>query len=548
MIKVFLVEDEVVIRNGIRNNIPWEKEGFQFVGEASDGELAYPMIKKEKPDLLITDIKMPFMDGLELSRIVKKELPQIKIIILSGYNEFDYAKTAIDIGVTEFLLKPVSSVRLLETMKKVGRIISEEQEQSRLVERYQKETEANLQLEKFKLWNSLIYNQLSTAELLENGQKLGLDFAASVYLVLLFKVMQEETPPLESPSNPSTDLVEISERIMELSACWPHVLTFDRNPEGWVFVIKDASDELAETALAECTRELVRLVSEYPRINYFGGIGSMVHRLSDIRSSYQTASKAFSGRFFTETNQILSCEDLPSLHSGQNEKIDVTAIRSKKSERELVEKFLKSGSPEEVDSFLEEYFLNVGGVHFHSLLYRQYVIMDLFFAATDFLCSLDIEPEKLPPDCQDINLIVEKSSSRKSAQVQIGRLFQATIQLRNNRSRKKYHELLEEACDFIRENYQREDMSLNTVASQVNISPSYFSSIFSSETGQTFVEYLTTIRLDRAKELLVCSGLRTAEIAYEVGYKDPHYFSYIFKKIVGCSPTEYKNRGRKQET
>ena len=110
MLKVFLVEDEVVMRNGIKNNIPWESEGFQFVGEASDGELAYPLIKKEKPDILITDIRMPFMDGLELSRLVKKELPQIKIIILSGYNEFDYAKTAINIGVTDYLLKPISEV------------------------------------------------------------------------------------------------------------------------------------------------------------------------------------------------------------------------------------------------------------------------------------------------------------------------------------------------------------------------------------------------------------------------------------------------------
>ena len=90
MIKVFLVEDEVVMRNGIKNNIPWEKEGLIFAGEASDGELAYPMIKKAQPDILITDIRMPFMDGLELSELVKKEFPKIKIIILSGYNEFDY--------------------------------------------------------------------------------------------------------------------------------------------------------------------------------------------------------------------------------------------------------------------------------------------------------------------------------------------------------------------------------------------------------------------------------------------------------------------------
>ena len=108
-LKVFLVEDEMLIREGIKNSIEWKKEGYEFVGEASDGELALPAIIKEKPDIVITDIRMPFMDGLELSRMIRKELPSVKIVILSGYDDFSYAKEAIGIGVTEYLLKPISS-------------------------------------------------------------------------------------------------------------------------------------------------------------------------------------------------------------------------------------------------------------------------------------------------------------------------------------------------------------------------------------------------------------------------------------------------------
>ena len=132
MIKVFLVEDEIIIRNGIKNSINWEMHGYDFVGEASDGELALPMILEKKPDILITDIKMPFMDGLELSRLVKREFPKIKIIILSGYDEFEYAKEAINIGVTEYLLKPMSGAQLLEAVHKVGQTILEEKEQQDL--------------------------------------------------------------------------------------------------------------------------------------------------------------------------------------------------------------------------------------------------------------------------------------------------------------------------------------------------------------------------------------------------------------------------------
>ena len=137
MIKVFLVEDEIIIRNGIKNSINWEMHGYDFVGEASDGELALPMILEKKPDILITDIKMPFMDGLELSEQIKKVLPATKIMILSGYNEFDYAKMAIKIGVTDYLLKPISSEKLLDAVNKVAEEIRKEQSEKEQINKIQ---------------------------------------------------------------------------------------------------------------------------------------------------------------------------------------------------------------------------------------------------------------------------------------------------------------------------------------------------------------------------------------------------------------------------
>ncbi len=537
MLKVFLVEDEVVIRNGIKNNIPWEREGFVFAGEASDGELAYPLIMKEKPDILITDIKMLFMDGLELSRIVRKELPQIKILILSGYNEFDYAKSAIDIGVTQYLLKPISSAKLLEAIKEVAAQIEKEREQDRVLEQYQNEMAENLLLERQKLWNALIANELSSAELLEGGQRLGMDFNAPVYQVLLFKVM-----PGDSSDGGPRELIAVSDRIAETAESWEQVLTIDRSPEGWIFLVKGGTDEEARERLAGCVDRLKELVAEYPEIQYFGGIGPAAHRLGDIRSSYQEAGKAFAGRFFTEPNQVICPEDVARLHQRGGEKIDLSSMGSRRAERERVDRFLKNGTLEEVENFLEEYFLDVGEQNFQSLLYRQYVVMDLYFSAADFLVNLEMGTEALPEECRDINEIVADATTLEETKRLIGRLFTETMKLRDSSSMKRYNAVIGEARTFIQENYQREDMSLNTVASQVNISPSYFSAIFSAQTGQTFVEYLTSVRLEKAKELLMCTSLRTAEIGYEVGYKDSHYFSYIFKKVVGCSPTEYKNR------
>lgn len=537
MLKVFLVEDEVVMRNGIKNNIPWEQEGFEFVGEASDGELAYPLIKREKPDILITDIRMPFMDGLELSRLVKKELPQIKIIILSGYNEFDYAKTAISIGVTDYLLKPISSAKLLEAVKKVGDMIEKEQDNVRLMERYEKEMEENILQEKHKLWGALASNRLSTIELLEKGQRLGMDFTASAYLVFLFKLMQEG-----DATGCSDELNRASEKVNSLSSTWEKVLSFDRSPEGWAFLIKGESETEVLETFAETKKELLNLVEAYPKVEYFGGLGSIVQRIGDIQNSYKEAARAFSSRFFLDANQIADSAEMVPVQNEEDGKIDVSKMLSKKREHELVEKFFKNGTVEEVDSFLDELFQNIGEQNCKSLLYRQYVVMDLFFCATDFLENLEIGTEELPEECRDINQIVEKAGNAQSLRHQIGILFSETMMLRDGHSKKKYSKLLEDAKAFIDKNYKHDDMSLNMVAAQVNISPSYFSTIFSNEMGQTFVEYLTYVRLEKARELLMCSNMRTAEIGYEVGYKDSHYFSYIFKKVVGCSPKEYRNR------
>lgn len=537
MLKVFLVEDEVVMRNGIKNNIPWEKEGFEFVGEASDGELAYPLIKKEKPDILITDIKMPFMDGLELSRLVKKELPGIKIIILSGYNEFDYAKTAIGIGVTDYLLKPIGSARLLEAVQRVAEVIEKERENERLLERYRNEMEENVQRERDKLWNVIVSGQLTTAQLLENGQRLGIDFTASAYLVFLFKIFQGEDEVFCSK-----DMFQVYERVEELTGGMEQVLSFDRSPEGWAFLIKGQSPEEVQDCLEQMKKSLVELVSGYGEMEYFGGVGTVVQRLGDVRSSYLEAKKAFAGRFFTKPNKILKSTELFKVQGKEERRIDIAAVRSKKSERELLEKFFKSGTMEEAEGFLEKYYFNMGEENYQSLLYRQYVIMDLFFTATDFLKGLNIEVSSLPESCRDINEMVERISSADAMKKQTLELFTETIKLRDSHSMKKYNALIEEAKAFIQMNYQREEISLQTVAAKVNMSPSYFSAIFSAETGQTFIEYLTAVRLERAKELLMCSSMRNAEIGYEVGYKDSHYFSYIFKKVVGCSPRDYKNR------
>ena len=539
MIKVFLVEDEVVMRNGIKNNIPWEKEGLLFAGEASDGELAYPMIKKVQPDILITDIRMPFMDGLELAELVKKEFPKIKIIILSGYNEFDYAKQAIHIGVTDYLLKPITASKLLEAVKKVADVIEKEQEEEGMLERYRLEMAENTALDRQRLFKDLVTSRINFKEALGRGEELGMDLSASFYQLMLFKLI---------PSGPSTTwyntVVSCQEAIEEHMGGREHILMFDRGDEGWAFILTGESERDVERRTKACAHRLKELVGPYKDIQYFGSIGGCVNRLGDLQISYGQAGRAFASRFFSEMNQVVSYSQMEQIFSAAGEIIDIHSVDGSKVNRKTLENFLKQGTAEEARSFVDEYFQNVGEKNYHSFMFRQYIIMDCYLCVRTFLEELGTDMQSLSPEVSHMDEALKESHSIEPLKERLIRLFEEAMALRDGQTASKYSQVLEEARQFIRGNFAKEDISLNVVAAKVNISPSYFSSIFSQEMGITFVEYLTGVRMERAKELLMCSGLKTSEIGYEVGYKDAHYFGYLFKKTVGCTPKEYRAGSR----
>ena len=533
-VKIFLVEDEIVIRNGIKNSIEWEKEGYEFVGEASDGELAYPMIVKERPDILITDIKMPFMDGLELSRLVRKELPELKILILSGYDEFDYAKEAISLGVTEYLLKPVSSAKLLETLKGVSVIIEQEREERDLLKRYSEEMKESTEHKKMRFFGQLISEDLTMGEILETGKKFEMDLSAQAYEVILFKILTS----LKNDGS-GEHLAEACDAVEELAARLPYVYGFQRGVDGWAFLMT-AEDEAQMKERAErFAGKLKTIMEQWKNLEYFGGIGCAVLR-RELRRSFREADKAFAGRFTHDPNQIITTRELQGVHDMDD--FQVRGFGEIEHTRGQIEKFLNNGTEEEIESFSRAYIDEISVENFRSSLMRQYIIMDVYIVIMSFCEKLEISDARLKEDVEELKEAMQKIHSLEEIRKWMIRLLTRAIEARDTASGRRYSDIIEAAKIQIENTYMAENISLNTVAASVGMSPSYFSSVFSREVGKTFVEYLTETRMEKAKELLMCSPLKTSEIGYEVGYKDPHYFSYIFKKTQGCSPKDYRAR------
>ena len=540
MLKVFLVEDEIVIREGIKNNIPWKEEGFDFVGEASDGELAFPLIQKLKPDILITDIRMPFTDGLELSRLVKKEFPKIKIIILSGYNEFNYAKEGINIGVAEYLLKPISSEKLLQEIKSIAAKIEEEKKHLEYVNRFKYEMQENRNIAKQKFFNELIFKELSLSEILEKANKLEMNLTAAIYNIILFKVMVSG----ETTTCYSNDINTITEQVKAMIEEQNRIYMFDRGAEGWAFLLKGESEEEFEQMIKNIFGPIVYMVQQRYSLEFFGGIGKTVKRLSEIPQSFDKANHAFSYRYLGKTNQLISYKQIEERMNPEEDLMELSNITIGKVDRRLLENFLKTGTVAEVNNFVEDYFYGLGKENTKSMIFRQYILMDMYFCVASFIESLGLNEEEILNRCGGIQQVTDSINSLENSMILIEKMIVQAIEARNSASMRKYEKLLQQAKDYIHEFYSREDISLNTVAASVNISPSYFSTIFSQELGVTFIEYLTDVRMQKAKELLMCSTKKTAEVGFAVGYKDPHYFSYLFKKTQNCTPKEFRMRGK----
>ena len=516
---------------------------YEFVGDASDGELALPVILKEKPDILITDICMPFMDGLELSRMVKAELPDIKIVILSGYDDFEYAKQAIKIGVAEYLLKPVSSAVLLEHLSEIAEKVRDEREDLALKKVYYQEMQENEELIKMKFLGELISGKLSLADAMEKGKRFHMNLSGPFYRIILFKFIQEDHVQAEQ----SEALAEAYEAVGNYVDGLKDAFRFQRGVEGWAFLLTSVDEDM-EAQTERFIEGLKEVIAPFEALTWFGGIGSEAARLRELRYSFREADKAFAGRFVQEPNQIISVEQLN--YEQLDNEFDANIFGEINQFDQIITRFLSSGSREEVESFVGALFTEISEDHFRSLMIRQYIIMDIYATVLAFCKKLRKDTgadgeaagqmESLRENEEILKRAVLTAESVDDIKDYIGTLLDHVIELRNTLSGRRYSDIIRTARKRIEQDYMSEDISLNTVAAEVCMSPSYFSSVFSKEMGKTFIEYLTEVRMEKAKQYLVCSSMKTSEISYEVGYKDPHYFSYIFKKTQGCTPKEYR--------
>ena len=555
MIKVFLVEDEYAIREGIKKSVDWESDGFELVGEAGDGEVAFPKIMKTKPDILITDIRMPFMDGLELSGLVKKELPNIKIVVLSGFDDFNYAKKAISIGVEEYILKPVSGESLMTELKRIAEDIKVQRQEEEVRTRYIKDREEIRILEQQKFLHDVIGGKLSVQESVNLGKKLEIEITAAFYSAVLMQVFPKSGGTVELDEY-SAVKEEIYIKIKDMFSDVGDVYLYEQVGDVLCFLNTSDNPEEMESKIKMGIDNIAGVMKDYPDMKYFISVGKPVERIRDMNISYSDASKKFAERYMYDDSFVFygdeedtkgSKEDVIAERNSKADKIDVLDIKSidvSMISKRTIYNFMKHGTISEIDDLVEEFFASMGKEAVESVMLRQYVLVEALLSAVSLMESIGLSRDDISEKLGELTDPVRYNESVDTAKSYARRLLTVMLEYRNKLSDQRYSDIIDKAQDYIRENYQNDDMSLQTVSSHVNVSSNHFSAIFRKETGSTFIDYLTNVRMEKAKDMLVTTSMKTSDVGFEVGYRDPHYFSYIFKKTQGMSPKEYRRLKR----
>lgn len=524
MYSVFVVDDEVLVREGLRKKIDWESSGFVFAGEAGDGEIALSMIQEIKPEILITDIRMPFMDGLELARSVKKIQPWIRIIILSGHDEFDYAKKAISIGVEDYILKPFTPEEILASLNKVAASLDKQKSAFSDIDKMKKEIEENNNLSRDKMLSDLMLGTIDREAAMRKASELGINLISHYYIVTSSEIKS---------GGDINRLVQAKSLILSFVKTQNDCIGFFISPAEFVCIVKGNDAAACEENAFGLAQALNHEIEKVPETNILTAISSTVEHLANVSAAYKEAAEITRQNRFEGKSRIVSVNDIAT----HKEELSLVL-----QENDPLVVRLNYADESEIDRIVQEYVELLGENTGSFSLIANYLLVDVVMAISKLMEKFGGDIKKTMPEILTQSFLDNAVRNQEVFISEVRQLLEKVLAYRDSYSQGKYNDVILRAKKYIEKNYADPDICLSSVANEVALSPNHFSTVFSQDCGITFIEYLTQVRIAQAKKLLKNSEKKSADIAYEVGFNDPHYFSFIFKKETGLSPREWRQK------
>lgn len=531
MYRIMLADDEGIVLDSLRMIIEKNFPDQCQIETAKTGRDVIELAESFRPDIAFMDIQMPGINGIEAIREIKKSNPSVEFIILSAYDKFDYAKEAINLGVLEYVNKPFSARVITEVLGKALKTIDKKRKKRSDDLRIKEKMETVTPIIENGFIYAIMFQEHFTEDVDNYKQLLGLDADYGCMLALVVGDDQHGnymTNAVGASVRTQMHYTRVRELVKETWDCIVGSVISNKIP---VFLpVKNRKMDYEERiGMIDVCRELARKLKRMTDISFRIGIGS-VRKLNESMDSYEEALKAL----LNSTGSVAHVDDLP-IQCRYDEEYPVNL------EKELFDS-LKSGKREECERAAGRYFdWMIETYDEKNMSVRLKILEFILFAEHE--AYLDGGMTYHFSDRENYLTIVMNAASNSELRPWFVERFGESCSNMTTKKEEHENQLVVRAQNYIQENYQK-DLSLDEVSRQMDLSPYYFSKLFKEETGSNFVEYVTNLRIGKAKELLAKDGLSMKEICAAVGYSDPNYFSRIFKKNTGVTPTEYRGSER----
>lgn len=532
MYKLIIVDDEDMIRDGISMGINWNELGFEVIGHAANGLEAIEAVKKSVPDVLITDIRMPEMDGVELMEFLSENYPSIKLVVLSGYNDFEYLKSSIKNNVFDYILKPTLISEFVELFKRLKIVLDEEYQKKKEYENLRKSLINNLPYLERIFLNQLVIGMFHDMDELEGKKKFyKLDWLEGSLIIAILELdnLQFISKEISEEKLQLLKLfvIEIANRIT--SETMPG--KFFMGNDGSIIGICCVNGGLRN--LLNIIREIQKEVSYHKRISISAGISNVFQDISDISAFFEQARQALKQKLCLGRESIIQYSDI--------ENIIEDSYPSVNFDFNLITDYVFAGDQEEISKYILSKLNIFKNKMYSSFEFVDSCILKLLFELDGYFYQYGISIKDILSNektCfQDIFTI---DTLEQKASWIITILHEVSKEISQQRN-SKVTKIIAEVIRYLENNYTSNSICLESVADLFKKSPPYLSKLFKEETGENFSDYLARLRMERAKVLLKDVKVKVYEVPAMVGYADISHFSRKFKNYVGMSPAQYKN-------
>lgn len=531
--RVLLVDDEEEVYEAIIKKLNWNELGFEVVGYARNGQEALEMAEELKPDVVMTDIKMPYMDGFELARRVKEMYKNTRFIIFSGFDELEYAKETIKIKAEEYILKPINSTELKEVFERLKKNLDDEMDEKNNMEKLRERYLKSLPAMQVQFLGTLMEGNLSESQIEEYLENCQLNLIADNYAVSIIRI---DSVPMGNKMlylAPLKGIVEefLTEEFINVVyaknqwkfRCFQYV--------GNLVVLSMFENGMSISRYTDTLDRLCKNAERFLNISVTAGVGQACSKLSQLEFSYSGALEALSYKVMFDDTNVISITDL------EPDPYDIEYLNNVSVDDVI--RGIKMLSDEEIKSIVSEFVENIRQAKLSVAKYGV-IIMELTTEIMKMINAYQLDMAVVFAQDKDIYaraMELESSESLKEW------LYNVCIMLKNSIRKERTDSarmIVDRAMQYVNENYGDTELSVDIMCSNLNVSAAYFSTIFKKQTGQSFVNYLTQVRMEHAVELLNTTDDKTYVIAEKVGYIEPNYFSYVFRKYYGISPSKYR--------